>query len=131
MQLSGYVHKAGASSSQRPNRRGNLNDNECEIDETHKTDDQRGREADKLLLSFRHTQAMQAYAICHGVTARASTNSKNGKFGVPHGHQRLASYQFHPVSEKSGKVSVITSIMALCCEFNPLAILVKPICINA
>ena len=48
---------------------------------------------------------MQAYAICHGVTAKSSVTTDELSLGVLDGRARLASYQFHPVSDKSGKVN--------------------------
>lgn len=51
---------------------------------------------------------MQAYAICHGVTAKSSVATNDLALGVLDGRARLASYQFHPVSDKSGKVNIET-----------------------
>lgn len=64
----------------------------------------RDKDASEILGAFRRSQVMQAYAICHGVTAK-TTLTNNDALGRLEGHARLASYQFHPVSEKSGKVS--------------------------
>ena len=47
----------------------------------------------------------QAYAICHGVTVKSSVTTNELALGVHDGHARLVSYQFHPVSDKSGKVN--------------------------
>jgi len=47
---------------------------------------------------------MQAYAICHGVTAKSNVTTDELGLGVLDSRARLASYQFHPVSDKSGKI---------------------------
>ena len=57
-----------------------------------------------MIEGHRRSQIMQAYAICHGITAKTSTRSSDLAIGSLDGHKRLASYQFHPVSEKTGKV---------------------------
>ena len=57
-----------------------------------------------ILDSFRRSQVMQAYAICQGITAKSSSSIRNNSMATFSQNARLASYQFHPVSEKSGKV---------------------------
>ena len=47
---------------------------------------------------------MQAYAICQGITAKSSSAIHSNSMATFSRNARLASYQFHPVSEKSGKV---------------------------
>ena len=47
---------------------------------------------------------MQAYAICQGITAKSSSAIHSNSMATFSQNARLASYQFHPVSEKSGKV---------------------------
>ena len=59
-----------------------------------------------MIEGHRRSQIMQAYAICHGITAKTSTMSSDLAMGSLDGHKRLASYQFHPVSEKTGKVGM-------------------------
>ena len=82
MQLSNYVENEDRSNSQ-----GNDEVNSREI-----------------LESFKRRQEMQAYAICQGVTARSNVNH-NHSIGSHRHNTRHMSYQFHPVSEKSGKVN--------------------------
>ena len=60
-----------------------------------------------MIEGHRRSQIMQAYAICHGITAKTSTMSSDLAMGSLDGHKRLASYQFHPVSEKTGKVKMV------------------------
>ena len=50
---------------------------------------------------------MQAYAICQGITAKSSSSIRNNSKATFSQNARLAAYQFHPISEKSGKVSDI------------------------
>ena len=59
-----------------------------------------------MIEGHRRSQIMQAYAICHGITAKTSTMSSDLAMASLDGHKRLASYQFHPVSEKTGKVGM-------------------------
>ena len=82
MQLSNYIENEGSSNSQ-----GNDEVNSREI-----------------LDSFKRRQEMQAYAICQGVTARSNVNH-NHSIKSYRQNARHMSYQFHPVSEKSGKVN--------------------------
>ena len=65
----------------------------------------RDQNASEILDAFRRSQVMQAYAICHGVTAKTTTTNNDVAIERLDGRARLASYQFHPVSERSGKVS--------------------------
>jgi len=57
-----------------------------------------------ILDSFRRSQVMQAYAICQGITAQSSSAIRSNSMATFSQNARLASYQFHPVSEKSGKI---------------------------
>ena len=55
---------------------------------------------------------MQAYAICQGITAQSSSAIRSNSMATFSQNARLASYQFHPVSEKSGKVDdLITAFL--------------------
>ena len=56
----------------------------------------------EILESFRRSQVMQSYAICQGVTAKAS--GQNSFIRGYSQNMRHASYHFHPFSEKTGKV---------------------------
>ena len=57
---------------------------------------------------------MQAYAICQGITAQSSSAIRSNSMATFNQNARLASYQFHPVSEKSGKVDdLITAFLLL------------------
>ena len=57
---------------------------------------------------------MQAYAICQGITAQSSSAIRSNSMATFSQNARLASYQFHPVSEKSGKVDdLITAFLLL------------------
>lgn len=81
IKLSNYIENEGSSNSQ-----GNDEVNSREI-----------------LDSFKRRQEMQAYAICQGVTARSNVNH-NHSIKSHRQNARHMSYQFHPVSEKSGKI---------------------------
>ena len=69
--------------------------------ESQTTQDQN---ASELLDAFRRSQVMQAYAVCHGVTTKTVIANEDLALEKFESHARLAAYQFHPVSEKSGKV---------------------------
>ena len=75
--------------------------------ESQSTQDQN---ASELLDAFRRSQETQAWAICHGVTTKTGITHTGVALEEFEGHARLTSYQFHPVSEKSGKVIMINII---------------------